>query len=274
MLPENHSHLTALVDSIWEIFGPLLAGVCSVIIPQQVVRDPEELLQLLARERVSRIVLVPSMLRTLLDHAPDLRQRVPDLKLWSCSGEVLPAALAKGFREAFPEATLLNIYGSSEVAADVTCHETTDRDLISAVAIGKPISNTQIYLVDERLNPVPVGMRGQIFVGGDGLARGYLNRPELTAERFVTELAGSAERSGASVSYGRLGAVPRQMEIIEYLGRVDNEVNQLRGQRLELGEIEVALLGSPCRRFAAGGGDHTGRRAWREAAGGVLHGRG
>jgi amino acid adenylation domain-containing protein len=226
------------VDSIWEIFGPLLAGICNIIIPQEVVRDPEELLQVLARERVSRIVLVPSLLRTLLDHAPDLRQRVPDLKLWSCSGEVLPAALAKRFREAFPDALLLNIYGSSEVAADVTCHEVTDRDLVSSAAIGKPISNTQIYLLDESLNPVPVGMRGQIFVGGDGLSRGYLNRPELTAERFVTNWL-APELSARLYRTGDLGRFRGNGEI-EYLGRVDNQI-KLRGQRLELGEIESVL---------------------------------
>jgi amino acid adenylation domain-containing protein len=226
------------VDSIWEIFGPLLAGVCNIIIPQEVVRDPEELLQLLARERVSRIVLVPSLLRTLLDHAPDLRRRVPDLKLWSCSGEVLPAALAKRFREAFPEALLLNIYGSSEVAADVTCHEVTDRDLVSSAAIGKPISNTQVYLLDESLNPVPVGMRGQIFVGGDGLSRGYLNRPELTAERFLTNWL-APELSARLYRTGDLGRFRGNGEI-EYLGRVDNQI-KLRGQRLELGEIESVL---------------------------------
>jgi amino acid adenylation domain-containing protein len=226
------------VDSIWEIFGPLLAGVCSIIIPQEVVRDPEELLQVLARERVSRIVLVPSLLRTLLDHAPDLRQRVPDLKLWSCSGEALPAALAKRFREAFPDALLLNIYGSSEVAADVTCHEVTDRDLVLSAAIGKPISNTQIYLLDESLNPVPVGMRGQIFVGGDGLSRGYLNRPELTAERFVTNWL-APELSARLYRTGDLGRFRGNGEI-EYLGRVDNQI-KLRGQRLELGEIESVL---------------------------------
>ncbi len=226
------------VDSIWEIFGPLLAGVCNVIIPQDAVRDPEELLQVLAREHVSRIVLVPSLLRTLLDHAPDLQQRVPDLKLWSCSGEVLPAALASRFREAFPKALLLNIYGSSEVAADVTCHEVTDRDLISSAAIGRPISNTQIYLVDESLNPVPVGMRGQIYVGGDGLARGYLNRPELTAERFVKNWL-APEISQRLYRTGDLGRFRGNGEI-EYLGRVDNQI-KLRGQRMELGEIESVL---------------------------------
>jgi amino acid adenylation domain-containing protein len=226
------------VDSIWEIFGPLLAGICNVIIPQEAMRDPEELLQVLAREHVSRIVLVPSLLRTLLDHAADLGQRVPDLKLWSCSGEVLPADLAKRFRQAFPEATLLNIYGSSEVAADVTCHEITDRDLRSSPAIGRPISNTQIYLVDERLNPVPVGMRGQIFVGGDGLARGYLKRPELTAERFVKNWL-VPDPPARLYRTGDLGRFRGNGEI-EYLGRVDNQI-KLRGQRMELGEIESVL---------------------------------
>jgi amino acid adenylation domain-containing protein len=235
------------VDSVWEIFGPLLAGIRNVIIPQEAVRDPEELLQVLAWEQVSRIVLVPSLLRTLLDHAPDLRQRVPKLKLWSCSGEVLPAALAQRFREAFPEATLLNIYGSSEVAADVTCHEITDRDLMSAVAIGKPISNTQIYLVDECLNPVPVGVRGQIFVGGDGLARGYLNRPQLTAERFVANWL-VPDCSARLYRTGDLGRFRANGEI-EYLGRVDNEI-KLRGQRMELGEIESVLTSHPAVRQA------------------------
>ena len=226
------------VDSIWEIFGPLLAGVCNVIISQDSVRDPEELLNVLAREHVTRIVLVPSLLRTLLDQAPDLRERVPELKLWSCSGEILPPDLARRFREAFPEATLLNIYGSSEVAADVTCHEITDRDLRSSAAIGKPISNTQIYLVDENLNPVPVGMRGQIFVGGDGLARGYLNRPDLTAERFVQNWLAPAV-SSRLYRTGDLGRF-RANGDIEYLGRVDNQI-KLRGQRMELGEIESVL---------------------------------
>jgi len=228
------------VDSIWEIFGPLLAGIPNVIIPQEAVRDPEEMLQLLAREHVTRMVLVPSLLRTLLDHAPDLQRRVPELRLWSCSGEVLPADLAKRFREAFPEATLLNIYGSSEVAADVTCHEATDRDLASSVAIGRPISNTQIYLVDAYGDPVPVGIRGEIYVGGDGLARGYLNRPELTAERFVANWL-VPEQSPRLYRTGDLGRFRGNGEI-EYMGRVDSQV-KLRGLRIELGEIE-AVLGS------------------------------
>ena len=226
------------VDSIWEIFGPLLAGVPNVIIPPEAVRDPEEMLQVLGRERVTRIVLVPSLLRTLLDHAPNLQHRVPDLKLWSCSGEILPADLAKRFHQACPQATLLNIYGSSEVAADVACHQVGERDLASSVAIGKPISNTQIYLVDEFGEPAPIGIRGQILVGGDNLARGYLNRPELTAERFVRNWL-APEQSPRLYRTGDLGRFRSNGEI-EYLGRVDNQV-KLRGLRIELGEIESVL---------------------------------
>ena len=226
------------VDSIWEIFGPLLAGVPSVILPPETVLDPEELLQSLARHGVTRMVLVPSLLRALLDHAPDLGQRVPQLKLWSCSGEVLSADLARRFRQACPQATLLNIYGSSEVAADVTWHEVGEEDTAS-VPIGKPISNSQVYLLDRQMNPVPVGVRGQIYVGGDGLAAGYWNRPELTAERFVANPI-APEQSPRLYRTGDLGRWRANGEI-EYLGRVDSEV-KLRGMRIELGEIEAVLM--------------------------------
>ncbi|HEV3510904.1 MAG TPA: amino acid adenylation domain-containing protein, partial [Candidatus Sulfotelmatobacter sp.] len=228
-----HKTNLGFVDSIWEIFGPLLAGIPNVIIPQETVRDPELFLQMMARERVTRIVLVPSQLRALLEHAPDLQTRVPQLKLWSCSGEVLPAEVAKQFRAAFPEATLLNIYGSSEVAADATCHEVTERDLDLSVAIGKPISNTQVYLVDSCLNPAALGTRGEIYIGGEGLARGYLNRPELTAERFVPNWL-APEQSRRLYRTGDLGRY-RSDGALEYLGRVDSQI-KLRGLRIELGE--------------------------------------
>jgi len=229
------------VDSVWEIFGPLLAGVPSVILPTEVVRDPEELLQILAGEGVTRIVLVPSLLRALLDHAPNLQERVPRLKLWSCSGEALSGELARRFRQGFPEATLLNIYGSSEVAADVTWHEVLEKeeDIGATVPIGKPISNTQMYVLDPHRNPVPVGVRGEIYVGGDGLALGYWNRAVLTAERFV-ENPIAPEQSKRLYRTGDWGRW-RWYGEIEYLGRVDGEV-KLRGMRIDLGEIESVLV--------------------------------
>ncbi len=235
------------VDSIWEIFGPLLAGIPNVIIPQEAVRDPELLLQALARDRVTRIVLVPSQLRTLLEHAPNLKERVPHLKLWSCSGEVLPVDVAKRFHAAFPEAKMLNIYGSSEVAADATYQEVGARDLAQSVAIGKPISNTQVYLVDECMNAVPIGIRGEIYIGGEGLARGYLNRPELTAERFVENWL-VPEKGSRLYRTGDLGRY-RSNGQIEYVGRVDSQI-KLRGMRIELGEIESVLSSHPAVREA------------------------
>jgi amino acid adenylation domain-containing protein len=227
------------VDSMWEIFGPLLAGVPNLIIPQETLRDPEQLIDTLARGRVTRIVLVPSLLRVLLEQAPKLRERVPLLKLWSCSGEVLPTDLVERFRAGFPEARLLNLYGSAEVAADVTCHEIQDDDLRAhSISIGKPISNTQVYILDGQRNPAPTGVRGEIYVGGEGLARGYWRRPELTTERFVPNPV-MPHLSPRLYRTGDLGRFKANGEI-EYLGRADNQV-KLRGMRLELGEIEAVL---------------------------------
>ena len=226
-----------------EIFAPLLAGVSSVIIPQETLRDPEALLHTLAQAGVTRIVLVPSLLRMLLEHAPQLQERVPQLWLWACSGETLPTDLVERFRAGCPKATLLNLYGSAEVAADVTCHEVGEADLTApSIPIGKPISNLQVYILDEQRNPVPIGVRGQIYVGGDGLARGYWRRPELTAERFVANPF-ATEPSARLYRTGDLGRF-RANGTIEYLGRIDNQV-KLRGMRIELGEIEAVLATHP-----------------------------
>jgi amino acid adenylation domain-containing protein len=246
------------VDSVWEIFGPLLAGVPSVIISQETLRDPEQLLETLAQEKVTRMVLVPSLLRLLLEHEPRLGERVPELRLWSSSGEVLPVELVERFRAGFPEARLLNLYGSAEVAADATCHEVRQEDCLGmSVSIGKPIGNVQVYILDEKMEPVPIGVRGQIYVGGAGLARGYWGRGELTGERFVgnrwvEEISDDASSAGkASAGKSCAGKASRMYRTgdmgrwrgsgeIEYLGRMDSQV-KLRGMRIELGEIEAVL---------------------------------
>ena len=175
----------SFVDSVWEIFGPLLQGVPTVIVPDDAVKDPHLLVESLAANHVSRIVLVPSLLRVLLDSFGDLQKRIPSCRLWVTSGEEIPLELAKRFREAMPQARLVNLYGSSEVSADVTCYEIGDDLQEQRVPIGRPIDNTQVYLLDDFLQPVPVGVHGELYVGGAGLARGYLNRPDLTAERFI-----------------------------------------------------------------------------------------
>jgi acyl-coenzyme A synthetase/AMP-(fatty) acid ligase/acyl carrier protein len=230
------------VDSVWEIFGPLLRGVPSVILPDEAITDPEQLVQLLSKYRVTRIVLVPSLLRVILERVKDIQNRLPRLKLWTSSGEVLPSDLVNHFSEALPQATLLNIYGSSEVAADVTWHEITSSDRNGPVRIGRPISNVRMFILDRHLNQVPVNVPGELFVGGDCLAQGYFRRPELTAERFLVHHF----EPGSSVRLFRTGDLGRYLPNgeIEYLGRTDNQV-KIRGIRIELGEIEAVLASQP-----------------------------
>ena len=231
----------SFVDSIWEIFGPLLRGIPNIIIPEEVVVDPELLLEQLARHRVTRIVLVPTLLRMLLDHAPGLGTRVPELKLWTVSGEYFPIDLAERFRTAFPEARLLNLYGSSEVAGDATCYEVGELAGLSTIPIGRPISNTQIYILDEFLQPLPIGVPGMLYVGGDSLAQGYSRQPELTRERFIPNPLD--DRLGGVFATGDRARWLADGNI-EYLGRLDTQI-KIRGFRVELGEIEANLLAHP-----------------------------
>lgn len=229
------------VDSIWEIFGPLLVGTALVVIPDAFL-EPEGLAGALAKHRITRIVLVPSLLRLLLEEVSDLQSKLPDLTLWISSGEALPLDLARRFREALPQVKLLNLYGSSEVAADVTCEEVRDLEQVSSVPIGRPIANVQVYLLDQDLRPVPIGARGEIYVGGECLARGYYRRPELTAERFIANPF-TGDRSARLYRTGDFGRFKAD-GILEYLGRVDNQV-KVRGIRIELSEIESILMEHP-----------------------------
>jgi acyl-coenzyme A synthetase/AMP-(fatty) acid ligase len=234
------------IDSIWEMFGPLLRGVPNVIASDDQVIDSELLLTLLASQGVTRIVLVPTLLRVLLDHSPDLAARVPRLKFWTASGEYLPDDLARRFRATCPSATLLNLYGSSEVAADVTCYDVQELRGNEPVPIGKPISNTQVYILDNHMEAVPIGVAGQIYVGGDCLAAGYWRRSDLTAERFLPNpFANASSIIFATGDHGRFLADGS----IVYLGRQDDQV-KIRGYRIELGEVEAHLAAHPCVRQA------------------------
>jgi amino acid adenylation domain-containing protein len=228
------------VDAVWELFGPLLKGVPVVLIPEEVVKDFGPLVETLASNNVSRFVLVPSLLDALLENEPNLAQKLPRLKLWTSSGEALAVDLVRRFRAVVPGARLINLYGSSELAADVTCCDTTTLDLdnITSIPIGHPISNTQTYILDEIGQPVPIGVTGELYVGGANLARGYLDRPDLTAERFIPnpfrpESDGRLFRTGDRARYRADGA-------IEYVGRVDSQV-KIRGSRVEPGEVEAVL---------------------------------
>jgi acyl carrier protein len=209
-----------------------------VIIPDEVLEDLDRLVDSLAAHRVTRIVLVPSLLRFLFDGVPDLGSKIPDLKLWITSGEALTLQLARRFEEILPNATLVNLYGSSEVAADVTCYVVSNSQLLERIPIGRPIANTQVYVLDPELNPVPIGIVGEIHVGGHGLAKGYLNNPELTSQKFIS----NPFVKGAEVRLYKTGDRGRFLPEgnLEFLGRVDNQI-KLRGIRIELGEIESVL---------------------------------
>lgn len=228
----------SFVDSIWEIFGPLLQGVPLVIIPDETVKDPLRFVTTLAGHKVTRLVLVPSLLRAMLEESRDLSSVLGSLRICVCSGETLSASLVADFSKQLPNAQLINLYGSSEVAADVTCFEvprlTSLRDI--TVPIGRPIGNTQVYVLDDELRPNAIGVPGEIFVGGEGLARGYLNQPEMTAERFIPDPFAAGQRLFRTGDVGRY----RADRNIEYRGRRDHQV-KLRGMRIELGEIETAL---------------------------------
>lgn len=228
----------SFVDSIWEIFGPLLKGVPLVIIPDDVVKDPNRFVAALAENKVTRLVLVPSLLRLLLESSENLAQRLVSLRYCVCSGETLPVELAAEFRKQLPDATLINLYGSSEVAADVTCFEVKGAEGLGSVPIGQPIANTQVFVLDSHFQPSAIGIPGEIFVGGEGLARGYLQRPEMTAERFIPDPF--SQHPGARLF--RTGDLGRYLADgnIEYRGRRDHQV-KIRGFRIELGEIETVL---------------------------------
>ncbi|HWX40369.1 MAG TPA: amino acid adenylation domain-containing protein [Blastocatellia bacterium] len=230
------------VDSIWETLGPLLSGVTTVIIPEATVKDPASLIAALGREHVTRIVLVPSLLRAILELDPQPAGELRSLRYCFSSGEELPPALAHQFSALLPHCALINLYGSAEVAADITLWDAGKGRDAASVPIGQPAENVTVYVLDRLLRPMPIGVPGRICCGGAQLAYGYLNQPDLTASRFLphpfADLPG--ERIYDLGDVGRFAPDGR----IEYIGRADHQV-KIRGFRIEMGEIEAALSGHP-----------------------------
>ena len=221
---------SSFVDSVWETFGGLLAGIRTVILSEDESRDAERMLERAHAEGVTRIVVVPSLLRVLLELKPP-----PKLTEWFVSGEALETSSWERFQERAPGARLINLYGSSEVAGDATWYEMRAGE---GVSIGRAMTNVRTYVLDDQLNPLPIGVTGELYVSGSGLARGYLNRPDLTAERFVPDPY--SDKPGARMY--RTGDLARWRSDgnLEYVGRRDHQV-KIRGHRIELGEIEAEL---------------------------------
>ncbi|WP_205870330.1 amino acid adenylation domain-containing protein, partial [Pseudomonas aeruginosa] len=229
--------------SVWEFFWPLMSGARLVVAAPGDHRDPSKLVELINREGVDTLHFVPSMLQAFLQDE-DVAS-CTSLKRIVCSGEALPADAQQQVFAKLPQAGLYNLYGPTEAAIDVT-HWTCVEEGKDAVPIGRPIANLACYILDGNLEPVPVGVLGELYLAGRGLARGYHQRPGLTAERFVASPFVAGERMYRTGDLARY----RADGVIEYAGRIDHQV-KLRGLRIELGEIEARLLEHPWVREAA-----------------------
>lgn len=260
----------SFVDSVAEIFTPLLAGIPLVIIPDATLNDLPLLIQALAEHEVTRIVVVPSLLRVMLEWGDGLAYRLPKLKRWTSSGETLSPELRERFHRCLPQAQLRNLYGASEASADSLCHDTDGEDPPGFVPIGRPIRGTRAFIVDANFQLTPIGVAGELCIGGVGLARGYHDRPELTDERFVR----SRFEEDPRARLYKTGDLARRLADgnIQLLGRLDHQV-KIRGYRIELGEVEIALESHPGVRLAAvmadrGPGNDTRLVAYVEPAAG------
>jgi len=226
--------------SVWEFFWPLATGARLVMALPGGHQDPEYLASAIERHQITTLHFVPSMLSAFLE-ATRL-ERCREVRQVIASGEALAADLAARFFARLPWAELHNLYGPTAAAIDVTAWTCARDPGLHAVPIGRPIDNLRIYLLDAALTPIPVGVTGELYIGGIGLARGYVRRPDLTAERFLPD-PGTAE---AGARMYRTGDLARFLAdgAVEYLGRVDYQV-KIRGLRIELGEIEAALGAHP-----------------------------
>lgn len=233
-----HRSSLNFLDATTEFFSGLLRGVPTVIVTPEESIDLHRLVDVLSRHKVTRITLVPSLLTALLRTFPDLGQRLPTVRLWVSSGEELSAPLLRRFRVAHPQATLLNLYGSTEVSADVTYAEFAPNTPLpeGRVPIGTALADAELWVLDDHLVPVPAGTAGELYVGGPVLCRGYWNRPDEDQRRFVTSPFGSGARLFRTGDRVRLNSAGQ----FDYLGRADNQV-KVNGIRIELEEIEQSV---------------------------------
>ncbi|PQZ61954.1 non-ribosomal peptide synthetase, partial [Achromobacter sp. MYb9] len=223
--------------SVWEFFWPLMTGARLALAGPGDHRDPARLSALIREQGVTTLHFVPSMLHAFISQAEQAgADACATLRRIVCSGEALGADLQAHCLALLPQAGMYNLYGPTEAAIDVT-HWTCVDDGSGVVPIGYPIAGIHTRVLDAQLNPAPIGVPGELYLGGVGLARGYLNRPGLTADRFIADpngLGGRLYRTGDLVRWMQDGQ-------LEYLGRLDHQV-KIRGLRIELGEIEASML--------------------------------
>jgi acyl-coenzyme A synthetase/AMP-(fatty) acid ligase len=225
--------------SVWELFLPLVAGATLVVATPEGHRDPAYLAELVRGAGVTTMHFVPSMLKAFL--GAEALPRCVSLRHVVCSGEALSAEAARAFF-AQSDAALHNLYGPTECAVDVTSHRCERGRDDAAVPIGRPIANARVHVLDPELRPCPVGVPGELVLGGLPVGRGYVGRPGLTAERFLPDPLADAPGSRAYRTGDRCRVAPGGA--VEFLGRLDHQI-KLRGFRIELGEIESVLARVP-----------------------------
>ncbi|GAA3846449.1 hypothetical protein GCM10022243_10790 [Saccharothrix violaceirubra] len=226
---------TSFDVSVWELFLPLVTGAVLVIAEPGGHRDPAYLSDVISRAGVTITHFVPPLLATFLAAGGT----AASLRLVVCSGEALPPETVHRFADAFPGVRLENLYGPTEAAVDVTAYRADPAE--RTVPIGRPVANTRVYVLDDRYRVLPVGVAGELYLGGVQVARGYGGRPGLTADRFVPDPYGvPGDRLYRTGDLARW----RADGVLEYLGRTDDQV-KLRGFRIELGEVAAALGALP-----------------------------
>jgi amino acid adenylation domain-containing protein len=230
----------------FEIWGALLNGATLVGVPRDLLLSPKEFAAFLQEERITTLFVTTALFNQFASDAPDAFRSLKQLLF---GGEAVDPKWVRRVLRQGPPKRLLHVYGPTETTTFATWHEIKEvPPEAKTIPIGRPIANTRLYLLDRWLNPVGIGMPGEIFIGGPGVAQGYFNQPELTAERFIPD---PFDRNQAAKLYrtGDLGRF-RPDGSLEFLGRFDNQV-KLRGYRIELGEIEAALAKHPAVRESA-----------------------
>jgi amino acid adenylation domain-containing protein len=261
--------------SVWEMYGALLYGGKLIVVPKLTAQDPKGYLQLLKNFKVTVLNQTPTAFYHLSNEELQTFEKGLNLRYVVFGGEALKPVMLKGFREKYPATKLINMYGITETTVHVTYKEITEPEINANLSnIGVPIPTLTTYVLDRNLKLLPIGAKGELFVGGDGVGRGYLNRPELTAERFVPnpfqrncglQIADCGlQDSGLKASDStcpftdspihrlphssfplmyKTGDLVRWLPDgnLEFVGRIDHQV-KIRGYRIELGEIENRLL--------------------------------
>ncbi|MEE9335383.1 MAG: amino acid adenylation domain-containing protein [Granulosicoccaceae bacterium] len=226
----------SFVDSIWELYGGLLQGIPTVILSDEIVKNAHQFVDSLEQFGVTRVVVLPSYLSVLLDSVENIASRLSVMKLCVVSGEPLSRNIAEQFLEDMPSCTLLNLYGSTEVSADVTGIEVDAENIAANMPVGRPISGCQVYVLDSTQQLMPPGAIGELGVTGRGLSLGYFGEEEgLNQEKFIDNPFGD----GKLYLTGDLGRY-LPSGIIEHRGRKDAQI-KIRGFRIEPAEIEQTM---------------------------------